>query len=368
MRNTGEFTIEQVLNWQPQIEIDPLELKDLSVENEPQYPFYGQATINNGIIGYYSLNPNVLNNINSLPTILIHSNNQNIVYLETPFYLKDGHGATSVLQSEYLNVKTALYLMTAIKKAIETRFTYNSKATKIALKNTKIVLPINDGGEIDYEFMEEYVSQLKKDGLSELDDYLCNNSLDKYDLTKDEDNAVSIMSQNKLEWNTYNVEALFGESTRGKRLKSLDRIQGTLPFITAGETDMGISAYISNCVEVFEANTSTIDMFGSAKYRGYVYGADDHVAVVHTEKLPKYVAMFITTALNKASHAGQFDYSRNFYAKDADKLNISLPSKNGKPDYSYMETYMRAIEKLVLKDVVDWKDDSTDSEVSKCQK
>ena len=28
-------------------------------------------------------------------------------------------------------------------------------------------------------------------------------------------------------------------------------------------------------------------MFGSAKYRNYEYGADDHVAIVHTEQLPK---------------------------------------------------------------------------------
>lgn len=61
--------------------------------------------------------PDVLNNKDGKPTILIHSNNQNIVYLETPFYLKDGHGATSVLQSNMLNGKNALYIITCIKKS-----------------------------------------------------------------------------------------------------------------------------------------------------------------------------------------------------------------------------------------------------------
>ena len=50
------------------------------------HPFYGQATINHGIISYHQLTNKVLNNENGKPTILIHSNNQNIVYLETPFY------------------------------------------------------------------------------------------------------------------------------------------------------------------------------------------------------------------------------------------------------------------------------------------
>lgn len=97
-------------------------------------------------------------------------------------------------------------------------------------------------------------------------------------------------------------------------------------------------------------------MFGSAKYRNYAYGADDHVAVIHTEKLPKYAAMFITACLHKSSHAGQFNYSRNFYAKNADELYISLPTIDHEPDYDFMGTYMKAIEKLVLKDVIDWKD------------
>ena len=72
---------------------------------------------------------------------------------------------------------------------------------------------------------------------------------------------------------------LFGKSTRGKRLKSADRIEGTLPFVTAGEADEGVSAFIGNDVEVFSKNTITIDMFGSAKYRNYDYGGDDHIII-----------------------------------------------------------------------------------------
>lgn len=350
-----EFTIEQVLTWQPQIEIDPLEIKELKIEHICKYPFYGQSTTNNGIINYLSLDLTVLNNIESKPTILVHSNNQSIVYLETPFYLKDGHGATSVLQSTFLNKKIALYIITAIRKAIEKRFTYNSKATKIALKRTFISLPTSNG-KINYEYMESYLNNLEQERLCELETYFKSSELDNSVLTAVEQKAVEQIINSTEGWNTYNVEDLFGKSTRGKRLKSFDRVSGNLPFVTAGETNDGISDYIGNEVQVFFANTSTIDMFGSAKYRDYLYGADDHVAVVHTENLPKYAAMFVTTALHKASHAGQFDYSRNFYAKDADKLYISLPSKNGMPDYEIMVDYMKATQKLVMEDIIKWKD------------
>ncbi len=93
-------------------------------------------------------------------------------------------------------------------------------------------------------------------------------------------------------------------------------------------------------------------MFGSAKYRSYSYGGDDHIAVVHTEKLNKYASVFVTSAIHKSSYTGEFHYGRNFYAKDADNLNIKLPTKNNKPDYEYMETLISAVQKLVIRDVV----------------
>ena len=61
-----EVKIENVLNWQSQIEINPLKLNELSVTDSKKYPFYGQSTTNNGIIGYFDLDQSVLNNINSL--------------------------------------------------------------------------------------------------------------------------------------------------------------------------------------------------------------------------------------------------------------------------------------------------------------
>ena len=126
--------------------------------------------------------------------------------------------------------------------------------------------------------------------------------------------------------------------------------------LTAGEASERISAYISNPVEVFEKNTTTIDMFGSAKYRNYQYGADDHIAVVHTENVPMKASIFLTAAIHKAAHTGKFNYGHNFYAKDADALDIMLPVKDGKPDYASMENLISAVQKLVIKDVVRFAD------------
>lgn len=221
-------------------------------------------------------------------------------------------------------------------------------------KNQLLNLPTQNN-QIDFDFMESFIAELEAERIAELSAYLKVSGLDNYELSIEEQNALR--AYDSMEWREYRLEDLFGKSTRGKRLKSLDRISGKLPFVTAGEANTGISAYIGNDVKIFQANTTTIDMFGSAKYRNYNYGADDHIAVVHTENLSKFASLFITATIERASHTGKFSYDRNFYAKDADELVIALPKDGiGNIDYTFMENYASALQKLVIKDVVQYTD------------
>lgn len=238
-----------------------------------------------------------------------------------------------------------MFIIESIDKVIKTKYSYNNKATKIELKNSIIQLPIKNG-EIDFDFMESFIAELEA--------YLSVTGLKDYTLTQLEQKTLQDFEKDNFNWETYNIEKLFCKSTRGKRLKSSDRIAGNLPFVTAGEADQGISAYIGNDVTIFPNNTTTIDMFGSAKYRNYVYGADNHVAVVYTNKIVKGASLLVASAIHKSSYNGQYHYDRNFYAKDADELNISLPTLSKKPNYELMETFMTAIQKLVVKDVVQY--------------
>ena len=253
----------------------------------------------------------------------------------------------------------SLFITSAINSAL---YTYKSAYVYPTLDNVKkqvIQLPTKNS-EIDFDFMESFIAELEAERIAELSAYLKVSGLDNYELSKEEEKTL--VDYGSFHWDSFNVEALFGKSTRGKRLKGDDRIPGMLPFVTAGEANEGISAFIGNKVKVFDKNTTTIDMFGSAKYRNYQYGGDDHVAVVHTEALPMKAAIFVTSACHKAAHTGKFDYGHNFYAKDADALDIMLPkAADGQPDYETMETLISAVQKLVIKDVAQFTNEKIDA-------
>ena len=241
---------------------------------------------------------------------------------------------------------------------LKSLFDYGKMCTWDKIKDFNLQLPQTNSNSIDFAFMEDFVHDVEKSRLSDLERrsqheinaYLYATSLATHTLTPSEKDTLKKLSG--LCWQSFNVQELFGESTRGKRLKGADRNPGSLPFVTAGEVNTGISAFIGNKVRIFQRNTITIDMFGSAKYRKYEYGADDHVAVVHTEHLPPLAAIFVAAACHKAAHTGEFNYGHNFYAKDADELNIMLPAKNSVPDIKTMEAIIRAAQKLVINDVV----------------
>lgn len=336
----GEFKYKEVFN---RIEQGRRLKKDDQIDGT--IPFVMSGTTNAGVVNYIS------NPVASFPKNAI-----TIDIFGNTFYRNYAFGAgddTGV----YWNDATAyssnamLFFAVAMQKSMMGRFSYGKKLRSSQSEDFTMHLPVTDDGEIDFDFMESFIAELEAERVAELSAYLTVSGLDNYELSNDEEDALKNFQS--LKWDTYNLEKLFGKSTRGKRLKGDDRIAGTLPFVTAGESSEGISAYISNEVEVFEKNTTTIDMFGSAKYRNYIYGGDDHIAVVHTENLPKYASIFVTTAIHKSSHNGQFDYGHNFYAKDADALYISLPvNEAGDPDYDKMAIIISAIHKLVIKDVV----------------
>lgn len=309
------------------------------VENSGNTPYLCASAENNAISTYISYDESYKDKGNCL---FIGGKTFVVTYQKQDFYSNDSHNLILDLKNEKSKTKSSqLFMATCIIKSLGGKYTWGNSISYSKIQKDKVYFPTKKG-EIDFAFMEKFIAELEA--------YLSVTGLKDTLLSCEEEQALREYSN--LEWHTFNLEALFGKSTRGKRLKSADRVKGNLPFVTAGEANEGISDYIGNDVEIFSKNTTTIDMFGSDKYRNYNYGGDDHIAVVHTEKLPKFAAIFITTAIHKSSYTGKFNYSRNFYAKDADELNILLPTTNNKPNFEIMETLISAIQKIVIKNVV----------------
>ena len=330
----------------------------MTVENTEKYPFYGQATINNGIISYESLIEDVLNNKKGLPTILVHSNNQNVVYVETPFYLKDGHGATSVLQSIKLNKTNALFLMAAISSVITKAFSYNYKATKIALKNSIIQLPLKEKSldfsnpcdnikNIDFDFMESFIRELNA--------YLLATGLKDYALSAEEEKALEAFKT--VKWGEFELPEIFDiKNTHNILSSEIVAESGTTPYLCASAENNGVSSYISYKNELLE-NGNCIFIGGKTFVVSYqkdnFYSNDSHNLALYLKEqnVTKSNQLYLATCIHKSlSH--KYSWGNSISGSKIKSDKFQLPTKNNKPDYATMETFIEAVEKLVIKDVV----------------
>ena len=346
----GEYKISDLFT---KIKVNKLKYKTTEIPNkatiEYSLPALTAGIQNQGLNNYVPLkDATILKNVISISA---YGANTGATFYQSKEFtvLQDSYAINWIYDNTKLTDMQYLFLVATITKTIRGNYEWTNKASWERIKNEKIKLPIINN-EIYFYFMDNFIKKLENKNIEKIFMYLKENGLNNYVLTLEEQEIIN--NFNKLDWKFYNLKELFGESTRGKRLKSEDRILGNLPFVTAGEANEGVSDFIGNNVQIFHKNTTTIDMFGSAKYRNYEYGADDHVAVVHTENLPENAAIFVTSAIHKASHNGKFNYGRNFYTKDADALYISLPTKNGQPDFDTMDTIISATKKNVIKSVV----------------
>ena len=363
--------LTDIFKWQPQKEIDPLKIPALSVDSGIKYPFYGQATSNNGIISYLSLSEKVLNNPQGKPTILIHSNNQNIVFLDTPFYLKDGHGATSVLQADFLNEKNALFIMACIKKVITKKFTYNEKATKIALKNTYISLPVkSDSDDIDYEYMENCVETFEKEQLLLIQKYLKAHDFESDTLTDKEYIAIERFNKKEVNFSPFVLKDIFKTvDNKGKQVPTgayvskEQLLPGETPRITVTSSNNGIAGYYHSEDDNYRCYTNfiSVSFLGNVFYQPKTASLDMKVHCLQLKngiELDEEVGLFLVIALQKA--IGQATYGEQLSSTDLPQITISLPiTQDEQIDYDFMKTYIKAQKKQVTKNLINFMTSST---------
>jgi hypothetical protein len=172
-------------------------------------------------------------------------------------------------------------------------------------------------------------------------------------LTEEEQKAITDYKCGKINFSNFKFDAIFNNIQQGRRLKKEDQIIGSIPFVMAGTTNNGVANYVSNPIASFPQNSITIDIFGNTFYRNYNFGAGDDTGVYwNSDKVyNKETMLFFATSMKKAIH-GKFDFGKKLRSSKSLKFSMKLPVKNNEPNYAFMDYFISAIQKLVIKDVV----------------
>lgn len=306
------------------------------------------GTGNAGVVGHIS-NPVASFPANSL-TVDIFGNT---FYRDYSFGAGDDTGVYWNVSHPY-SKEQMLFMGIAIGRSLRGKFSFGNKLRSSQSYDFKISLPVTASGKIDFAFMDSFIRELEEERIRELAAYLKVSGLADSKLSASERKALDRFAA--VDWGEFRYDEIFNRIEQGRRLKKDDQVPGDIPFVMSGITNTGVVNHISNPVASFPANSLTVDIFGNVFYRGFAYGLGDDTGAYWNDKVcySKDTMLFFAASMTR-SLLGKFSYGHKLRSSQSLGFKMLLPAlASGLPDYGYMETLMRAVQKLVVKDVADF--------------
>lgn len=322
----GVFSIESSVS-----EIDK---KNLNTETG-EIPYVTRTNLNNGIAMYVTKNQNDKHVTNEGNVITIGLDTQTIFYQPKEFYTGQN---IQILDHDNLNINIARFLIPLLKVQLK-KFSWGGNgATLKRLNNSKMMLPVNDKGKPDWEYMEKEGKGLYNNQLIKLRDYL-----DK------RHSVINVIQEtNKLEdkkWLPFEIQNI-STILSGIDIYERKRIEGYTPYITSGASNNGIGYFVGNNNETKSKGIISVNRNGAVGYAFYhpyeaLFGNDTRRVIPDYNN--KYSSLFISHMITMQKD--KYGYGLKMGSKRLKMQKIMLPvNDEDEPDWEYMKNYMKKIE------------------------
>lgn len=303
---------------------------DLKIDDcEPgNIPLISSGSTNNGIVGYIDEKGDGKAQIFKANCITVDMF-CNAFYQNEDFYAVS-HGRVNILCPKFkCNLQIGLFICSIIKKE-QFKYSYGRAVYSSEITRMIIKLPSTPDNEPDWNYMEQYIKSIKHKPLSTANQ-----------------GRYSSLTLGVENWVEFCVGDLF-EVKKGKRLTSDDQTDGDTPYIGAIDSNNGVANYIGQGA-IHDGNTISLSYNGSvgeAFYQPKPFWATDDVNVLYFRKengvaFNKYIALFICAVLCQEKY--RYSYGRKWVLESMKSTIIKLPEKSGKPDWCYMENYMKSL-------------------------
>lgn len=155
------------------------------------------------------------------------------------------------------------------------------------------------------------------------------------------------------EWQPFFIEDI-AEIVSGIDIYERERVEGTKPYITATANNNGIGYFVGNVNGTLESECLSVNRNGSVGYCFYhpysaLYGNDTRK--LRPKVKNKYSSLFISMCIT--SQREKYGYGYKMGTGRLKRQRILLPVDNSrKPDWQFMEEYMRMKESQILKPII----------------
>lgn len=151
----------------------------------------------------------------------------------------------------------------------------------------------------------------------------------------------------EIKWLEFEIANIFNVKS-GTRLTKADMKLGKKPFIGATDSNNGITEFVSNTNSSEDSNVLGVNYNGSVVenfYHPYKALFSDDVKRLSFKEIKgnKHHFLFVKTEILKQKVKYQYGYKFNGTRMNRQKIMLPV-NQNNKPDYDYMENYMKMLE------------------------
>lgn len=304
-----------------------------------EVPFVASGSMNNGVMK--CCKPHEDDKLDDAGCITVSPVDGSAFYQSYSFLGRGGAGSSILmLYADTFNLYNGQFIAKMISNTCACKYSYGHMGNKDAIKRERIMLPVDDNDEPDYQFMEDYMKELMVTKRKQYQEYV-EQRLAKLDI----DAKMSKWGGYNLdleskEWKPCKLSKL-GIVKSGKDIYAMERVEGDIPYVTSGSKNNGIGYFVANKNQTLDKGYIAFNRNGAvglAFYHPYWSVMGNDCRKIHISKADEniYVGLFISTAISMQSKS--FSYSRKLGTARANKLQVMLPvDDNDEPDYDFME-------------------------------
>ena len=337
---------------------------DEIISENGSVPLISNSSTNNGVMGFSNLQPNNKGNTITCSDTTIGADT---MYYQENDFIGYSHIQHLVSKSNQFNKFIGNFIIPACRVATSNKYDYGNKFNREAMNTTKIQLPTKNG-EIDFEFMESFIAKLEADRMLMLNQYLVSSGLNNYVLTTDEQQALEDFEKEKVNWDEFRIGDLFEKVNTKKLPFKADELskeisdEYSLPCLTSSFKNQGLNYFVPKDGTTILKNVISIPS-NSDVYRAYFQSSEFTIlsdayaiqSVSNGIRLSSNQYLFAVQSINRVTDLSIYSYKNKLGGWNIVKNKyIHLPIKNSQPDYALMEILISAVQKMVIKGVVEY--------------
>lgn len=246
-----------------------------------------------------------------------------------------------IVASDSFNEDNAQFVVTILRSQMQAKFNWGGNgATLGRMKRLEALVPVNNSGDPDYEYMTEYSQKKREIMLSKYKTYVKKQIAELGEIS-------DITDMCQKDWDSFVISDIF-DILPGKRLVAADSMPGNRPFIGALDNSNGVARFVNDSNASLDRNVLGVNYNGNGMVIGFYHPYEcifsDDVKRFHLKHHEDntFVLLFMKVAI--LQQKSKFGYLYKFNAERMANTRIMLPvSDNGTPDYNYMEQYAKSL-------------------------